>query len=612
MYQRSFLGGICTAGCGRSTFDLPSAEAVNEDWGWTSESSELFLRASVTARLFTWDGLAILIRGYVRSKSSSSLDVERVAEELRCHYFEHGDLAVDDLEGSFTLALCDSQSERVLLYRNLVGAGFTYYRPTSRGLLFSGNLAELVELDRRSAKLNENALPSFFLFRCIPGRETLFSGIFRLLPGELVSWDSRGLIRQQRHTFAGLISQPISPSCAIDIVEDTLSSVLADCHAHRPFSVNLLSGGVDSTYLQALWNQRLPADTLPLSYSISVDHPMTWIDTDYAVTASQSLGTQHKLVTASDSYLRYLTDTVQAAAEPLNHVQSAYFGRLAQVMASDGVSAGLCGEGADSLFGVGMANQIHNAQLVRRYLPGRPLRAAAAVIASSVGYSRLAATLRLSYQFEKYSCLNHPVNQVAVFTDLELVTRCFGRRAVGAAFAQRRELLEQYGVSRDPMDRLHATGYLGEAIDSAGLWASLFARAGVDLLCPFLDSRMLRLALNLPASVRYPFRKPKELLKAALSRHVPATLARRVKLGFGQPIFSWLAPAGQLRSAVETIGQHPFVDRTTFQTALQKPSWFLYSLLVYDTWNRLFLERSSSTCATFMPAQATDLAHLPT
>src|SRR5205085_5734410 len=140
--------------------------------------------------------------------------------------------------------------------------------------------------------------------------------------------------------------------------------------------------------------------------------------------------------------------------------------------------------------------------------------------------------------------LEHPVNRVAAFADWPAVDACFGASAVTAAAAERRRLLDRFSVPYRAQDRLHAAGFLGEAMDSAGLWATLFQRAGVDLLCPFLDSRMLRLALNLAPEVRYRFRRPKDLLKRALARHAGPALAMRSKLGFGQPSFEWLAPGG--------------------------------------------------------------------
>jgi asparagine synthase (glutamine-hydrolysing) len=605
----TFLGGIWKRGPIGRRPGGPTPEAVNEDWGWVGQRSELFLRGdAVTGRLFRWDGLAIFLRGYARpSGSTAPLDAERVAEEIRCHYLEHGELAVDDLDGSFTLALLDSQAERVVLYRNLVGTGMTYYHPGADGLLFGGNLPELLALTDGEPSANRDVLPSFFLYRCVPGRETLFRDVYRLLPGEQVSWDRRGLTRQQRHTFGGLRGDAVGPAEALERTEATLTAVLTDCAAHRPGLANTLSGGVDSSYLQALLNNALPvSDELPASYSVSVDHPHTWADTDYALTASQALGTRHVLVPANGPYEAYLLDALAAAGEPLNHVQSAYFGHLARAMKADGVPAALCGEGADSLFGLGLAEQIHNAELMRRLLPAKGLRSFAGTVASVVGKRRVADACRLAEAIEDFADLQHPVNRIASFTDWPAVGACFGASGVAAAAAERRRLLDLFEVPYQPQQRLHAAGFLGEAMDSAGLWATLFQRAGVDLLCPFLDSRVVRLALNLAPEVRFRFRKPKDVLKRGLARHAGDKLAMRGKLGFGQPIFEWLSPGGQLETQLDRLAEHDFVDADALRRSRGKPNWFLYSLVVYDAWQRLFIDRTLARPAGPTPSCRAD------
>jgi asparagine synthase (glutamine-hydrolysing) len=129
-------------------------------------------------------------------------------------------------------------------------------------------------------------------------------------------------------------------------------------------------------------------------------------------------------------------------------------------------------------------------------------------------------------------------------------------------------------------------------METAALWTALFNREGADLRCPFLDSRLLRVAVSLETRRRYPFRQPKGVLKRALARHAPRELAYRRKRGFGQPIFAWLAPGGQLRPYVEAIGDYPFVDRPSLERAKARPNWFLYSLLCYDVWHKLFIDRS--------------------
>jgi asparagine synthase (glutamine-hydrolysing) len=581
------------------------AGAVEEDWGWVGDGAELFVRRGLPwNRLFTWDSLALLLRGYARPAGSSGPpDLERVAEEVRCHYLERGALAVEGLEGSFTLALLDGQARRVLLYRNLVGVGFTYYRAGPQGLLFGSNLADLVDAAGATPRANTAALPGYFLSRFVTGRETLFEDFYRLLPGEQVCWDGRGLTRVQRQTFASLrLPGPVGAD-GVERLEGVMGEVLADCAALWPGAANLLSGGVDSSYLQAVWNRVAPGDELPRSFSVSVDHPRTWPDTDYAVSASEALGTRHTLVPADGPYAGYLLDALAASAEPPNHVPTAYFGHLARSMVGQGAPAALCGEAADSLFGYGLpANQLHNARLLRALVPGRRLRRGGAALAGLLGWTRLGATLRLADGLEDYEDLDHPVNRVVTFADWPAVRACFGAGAVEEAAARRRGLLDRYDVPAHPLERLHACGLLGDAMDCASLWATLFNRPGGELLCPFLDSRVLRLVFNLAPEVRFPFRRPKDLLKRALARQAPPELAWRSKLSFGQPVFEWLAPGGQLRPLVERIRPYDFVERAALGRALARPNWFLYSLLCYDLWHKLFIERSLPRPARLTPA----------
>jgi asparagine synthase (glutamine-hydrolysing) len=587
-----YLGGMLR----RTAAELPrptAPPAGGLDWSSASGDSELFLRCRGDgARAFTWDGLLLLVRGYVRAASAAGPpDAERVAEELRCHYLEHGTLAVGGLEGSFSLALLDAAAGRVVLYRNVVGAGFTYYHAGPGGLLFGSNLADLVDAAGVAARPNRDVLPGFFLYRCVPGRDTLFEGFHRLLPGEQLTWDARGFARVQRQTLGGLRAEVINGDALVRL-DATMAAVLGDCAAHRPGAANLLSGGVDSSYLQAVWNRVAAGDDLPPSVSVSVDHPRTWQDTDYAVTAAEELGTRHTLVPADGPYAAYLLDTLAATGEPPNHVQTAYFGHLARAMVARGLTAGVCGEGADSLFGLGLATDLHHANLLRATVPTRLLRRGGARLAALLGRASLAGALRLADRVTDYDDPEHPINRVASFTDGPSVRSCFGARAVAEAAARRRALAEHFGVADDPQDRLHAAGFLGEAMDSASLWATLFNRAGAELLCPFLDSRVIRLAMSLAPEVRYRFRRPKDLLKQALAREAPGELATRGKLGFGQPIFEWLAPGGQLRPLAEQIGRYDFLDRGALGRALARPNWFLYSLLCYDLWHKLFIDRS--------------------
>jgi hypothetical protein len=72
-----------------------------------------------------------------------------------------------------------------------------------------------------------------------------------------------------------------------------------------------------------------------------------------------------------------------------------------------------------------------------------------------------------------------------------------------------------------------------------------------------------------------------------------------------------LAPGGQLRPLVERIGPHDFLLPGTLERAAARPGWFLYSLLCYDLWHKLFIERSLPRRACAVRRDAPALANEP-
>lgn len=574
-----------------------------------SEDHELFVRApSRHEQTATRGEVSLLLRGYAVPADSGFCEAgpHALLPTLLEHYRRHQDLPVERLEGSFTIVLLDGEAGRLLLYRNIVGTGFTYYTQTPEGLLFGTNLADLVRSLPRSPVPNNEVLPAYFLYRSVPGRKTLFADVFRLMPGELLLYDGRRLQTIQRQTIGGLRGSSGIGRGAVEAVEDTMDQILADCAAIHPDAVNLLSGGVDSSYIQVHWNKVRPAtQASPATYTLSVDHKATRADDGYAISAAHALGTQHTLIPVDVPIGTCLMETIAGTGEPPNHMQSCYFRFLARALAAHDIGAAICGEGADSLFGVGQTVAVQMAELFRRAIPGRRLREMGAILAQWLGHPRLPTLLRLADRLGDVGSWEHPLNLVAVFTNLDAVTACFGASKVTEAFAFRQGLLDQYQIGEDFTEQVNFVGFLGEAVDSSSLWTALFELEGREMFCPFLDSRMIRLVVMIDPRERYPFRKPKDILKRGLRRHAPSVLADRSKRGFGQPIFEWLAPGGQLRTLAERIGTYDFVDADVLAASLAEPNWFLYSLLCYDLWHKCFIEHSAPMPPASAPVSLT-------
>ena len=200
--------------------------------------------------------------------------------------------------------------------------------------------------------------------------------------------------------------------------------------------------------------------------------------------------------------------------------------------------------------------------------------------------------LELAQHVDDVTCWTHPVNQVDVFAHWPSVRSCFGDPAVNAGCCYRRQLLAQYKVADNPLSSTQAIAFLGDSYETASLWANLSERAGVRLICPFLDSRLVRLTMNIDFEYQASNREPKSVLKKALSRHVPPHIVFRRKMSFGQPVLEWLARGGELRPAVDAIGDYDFVKPAVLEEARARPNWFLYSLLCYDVWFKLFIEKA--------------------
>lgn len=593
--QIGYIGGIGKRGTLNQTV-IPGWDS----WHWADQDAEAFLQAGgAGCRLFDHGSIAVLIRGFVLDTwSRTPADLELLANKLVEVYRNDGMLHIDGLEGSFTLALLDAPAGRVLLYRNLVGDSHTYYHEQTRNVLFASNLADLLRLAGATLEPNNEELPTYFLNRNVPGRNTLFKGFHRVLPGEQLQRKSQTVQLMQRRTLGDLREATPIGREAPERLESLIGQIFRDYHAQEPEMANLLSGGVDSSFLQVHWNRvRSQGAPPPQSFCVAVSHPRTQGDLDYAKSASALLGTNHRIVLADGAYRDYLLDTMTETAEMPSHVQLAYYLTLGREMAKSGGTSALLGEGADSLFGLSVATALQSAALLRKIFPMRMLRRGGAKVADWLHWPRVRGYFDLADYLHDYERLEHPVNRVAVYADWQAVETCFGKQAIAEVAASRRALLEEHHVPKSPLERVHYAGVLGSSINISALVTTVFARCGVRTFSPFYDSRMLRFAANLSPSQRFRFRQPKALLKGSLARHGFSELAYRSKKSFGQPIFEWLAPGGQLAEDVSQIDSYPFVDTSSLEATKAKPTWFLYSLLCYDLWHKRFIRRVSEPLA---------------
>jgi len=514
---------------------------------------------------------------------------ERFLIDFLREYRSIGDFQTPMADGCYTILLVDGVKGKVFLYRNLVGSTLTYYTLTEEGFFWGSNFAQIVRVRRKEKTLDEAMLPILFLGRYPTGNKTLVQEVFRLLPGELVVFDGESIHTDQVTTFRDLDeSRKTNETESIERVDAVAAEIMRDWGSLYPNTANLLSGGIDSTFLQVHWNAgwESHSDDKPLSAVVWMDHPKTKLDLQYTLSAAEATGTHNIAVEQPLPTPVFLAQIISRNGEFPNHVQSIYFDTLAKGMREHGIDAGIIGEGADGLFGTGVQDTILAAKLWRKRFPSRLLRNLAVFACRKLGKDYTADIVETANMIDDVQHPLHPVNQAAVFTDWKTLNKCFDKAAIDMAVDYKLELLYRLNVQLDPLNlQLSlAGGYVWEAAVTASYWSQLFAENGLTLCTPFLDSRMIRAALNIDLEAHFVPGNPKQVLKNALLRHVPPDVVNRPKLGFGQPIFEWLSPGGAFRERAEAIRTFEWFSESTKRELLAQPNWCLWTLLCFDIW----------------------------
>jgi len=487
----------------------PRDAAPPESAGWQAHGSAWSLTLDGEppgSRLFVWDSLVLLLRGVVRlrGKKHEALDVEAVAAAIHADYVESGRLAVERLGGAFHLVLLDAAAERVLAYRNYAASGPLYYRSLDGNLVLGSNLADLAAATAEP-RVERDLLPTFFLHGCVPGRGTLVADCFRVLPGELILWE-RGRLQRQR------LRETPEPSTASLPIGAMLNRVLEDVVTVYGKPATLLSGGPASAALQAAYNDAARLELLPTSYSAALDSPAGWAATEEAMLASRALGTEHHLVPAEAALATALPDLLAASGEPTLTSPALLLGLLAPTIGKAGFRAAMAGLGA------GEADP--------------PASAAPSLLQRGL------------YTLSRWVGLGPQPPLAGDGTDRDTVRLCFGEAGLCEAESSPPDLL-----------------------DTAALATAFCNGHGFDLVCPYLDSRLIDRA----APAARPGRAPWPL--------------------------EWLSPGGLLRPLVEAVGPHEFLDAEQHERLLREPTPFLFHLLAYDLWHRGVIDAAAARSA---------------
>jgi asparagine synthase (glutamine-hydrolysing) len=527
-------------------------------------------------------------------------------------YEEHGDALLEHLNGMFALAIWDARQRRLLLARDRVGIKPLYYYEDAAGLVFGSEVKALLASGRVPREMDLAAVRDYTLLLYVPAPGSIIQGVRKLLPGHrLVAHGGRVEVAPYWTLPSGVETRGVSLEENVARFRDLFGDAVArHMQSDVPYGA-FLSGGVDSSAIVATMSgvSRGPVKTFSIGFAGS----QYYDELPYARQVATLFGTEHEAFVVEPDVFLLLEEMMQFFDEPF--ADAAFLPTyVLSRLSRQKVKVVLSGDGGDELFAgydryrsevlAEWARRIP--RLIRRGVLAPLLKLypgpANWILSDQVRQARKKLDLLSLPPDERYVRHFHsfapevwseligeplralPASQV---TDRYLGVFAEGRRA---------EFLNQ----RMSFDiRTWLPDQMLTKVDRATMAHGLEARV------PFLDHRLVEMAMTLPDEHKFTIRTLKRFLKAAFADRLPQDILHRRKHGFQVPVDEWLR--GPLRDLARTalspaaLAVHGFfapamVARMLDAHESRTRNWSkeIFTLLVFQMWHRTWFQRTDA------------------
>jgi asparagine synthase (glutamine-hydrolysing) len=522
--------------------------------------------------------------------------------------------------GMFALALWD-RKERVLhLIRDRLGEKPLYYGWMGDVFLFGSELKALRAHPAWGGEINRDALAALMRHNYIPAPYSIYKGIFKLLPGTILSLSFDGAAKNRfctpmpywsvEEVAESGVANPFSGTeeDAIEHLDGLLrQSVRQQMVADVPLGA-FLSGGVDSSAVVALMQAQSdrPVKTFTIGF-----HEAGYNEAEHAKAVAQHLGTEHtELYVTPEQAMAVIPRLPTLYDEPFaDSSQIPTF--LVSQLARQHVTVSLSGDGGDELFG-GYNRYFWGRDIWKRigWMPsemrvliGKMLKGVSPQRWDDI-FARLGPLLPSKLRQRIPGDKLHKLAEILGARQPEemyqgLVSHWKDPDALVIDGHEPPTVLTDRSQWADLEDFSHRMMYLDTMtylpddilakVDRASMGVSLESRV------PLLDHRVVEFAWRLPLSMKIRNGQGKWILRQVLYKYVPKELIERPKMGFGVPIDSWLR--GPLREWAEDLldeGRlrregyfHPEPIRVKWLEHLSgKRNWqyHLWDVLMFQAW----------------------------
>ncbi|MFN2233617.1 MAG: asparagine synthase-related protein, partial [Anaerolineales bacterium] len=226
----------------------------------------------------------------------------------------------DRFQGSVTLIGFKKHLPNCMISSNILSTSIINYFHQQESFLVTDNLRLMASLIQNPI-LNEEILPMHLLYRAVYGRSTYLKDVYKLTSGEVLTWKAGNLSVKLGRDIRSVQSKtsllPVTVDSVAQFFDQFISLVGIYLNSFPGKSATMLSGGVDSTLIQAAINQQRTGLSEYPTLSYYLETECFDYEYEYAKQAAHILNTKHNFVRITpDVYRDYLIRCIEVLGHP--------------------------------------------------------------------------------------------------------------------------------------------------------------------------------------------------------------------------------------------------------------------------------------------------------
>ncbi len=481
---------------------------------------------------------------------NSTADAYKALEEkiLVKAYETWGSDMPNHLYGMFALTI-KGDDGTIYGLRDQFGTKPYYYYLTDDGRLLSSlSIRRIMEQEGFKKEFNPDMLQLFLTYTYVPGEETFFKGLKKLMPGHYLEFkDGQVTVTRYWRPEFNPDNEKTLEEWA-DEIHGTLADVMTEVKRPDETAESFLSGGVDSSYVLAV-SDAVAANSCGYEDQRFDESPL-------AQKTAERLGRAfNRRIVQPDEYFAIVPWVMENMELPLADASAIVFALGAKATAEH---ASICysGEGADEFFGG--YNMYRNAERYGDNLP-----------------TFYIGNTNIMKEDEKQKLLKY-YNPKLLPID------------IAKPYYTEIEDYDPLTKMSDIDIQLWLEGDIYLNVDK------MSTAAGLEVRMPLTDLRIFDIASRMPARFKVNDEQNKVAFRTAASKVLPDEIAFRKKLGFIVPIRHWMADErynGDVREKLASDTADLFFNReeldgiwneyTGGNSDLWRKIWTIYAFIVW-------------------------------